>query len=123
MHIEHPDHHHLLVHVEDDTELIDQRADATLRVRIRDIEHPEADTTVDAEVVYVADGDLYVASWYYDGQVRRRVNRNDDPTTRYLKAGDEGYRETTLMPPDATSLWKPDVPQTEEGGARPSERD
>lgn len=123
MHVDHPDHHHLLVEVEDDTDLVDQPAGATLEVRIRDIEHPDADTTVDAEVVYVADGDLYVASWYYDGMVRRRVNRDGDPTTWYLKSGDEGYRETSLVPPDATTVWEPSTPRTRQGGARPSERE
>lgn len=123
MHFEHPDHHHLLVHVDDDSELVDQRAGATLQVRIRDIDHPETDTTVDAEVVYVDDGDLYVASWYYDGMIRRRVNRDGDPTTQYLKPGDDGYRETSLLPPDANAVWKPNDPRMEQGGARPSERE
>lgn len=123
MQVERADRQHLRITVEDDDELADRASGSTIRVRIRELAHPETDATVDADIVYVADRDLYVASWYYDGILRRRANRADDPQTRYYRPGDEGYDETGLAPPGATVLWKPKFPRDGQGGARPDEGD
>lgn len=123
MQVEQPDRQHLLITVEDEDELTDQAPGSTLRVRVREIAHPEAATTVDADIAYVANQDLYVASWYYDAIVRRRVNRADDPLTWLDSPGDAGYRETALAPPDATIVWTPNLPWGRAGGVRPHEGD
>lgn len=123
MQVERPDRRHLLVTVEDDNELTDQASGSTIRIQISEIDHPEAATTVDADIVYAANHDLYVASWYYDGIVRRRENRSDDPQTRYLTPGDDEYSETELAPPNATTLWTPNIPRESQGGAQPDEGD
>lgn len=123
MQVERADRQHLRITVEDDDELADWASGSSIRVRIRELDHPDADATVDADIVYAADRDLYVASWYYDGIVRRRVNRAEDPRTRYHRPGDEGYDETSLAPPGATVLWRPKLPRDGQGGARPDERD